>query len=1202
MSEAITIESNTNNKNYLGLLKNFPKEVLNKLNVSSGIYVKDIEEKIEVVIISGDSVDKIAEIVDNLGGEYEDLGYNFAIVTVPVDKLLDLVSNPSIQYIELPKSLYVTDLASNRASCIPQAVSSYNLDGSGVLVGFIDTGIDYTHPAFIKEDGTTRIEYIYDLDKDGKVYDKNQINQALKSTDPFSIVSSIDITGHGTHVAGIACAGGRIDKKFYGVAPKSSIAMVKVARSQFGLSTQIMRGLKFLINKSKELKLPLVVNMSLSTNDGAHNGSSLLERYISIVSALERVTIVIAAGNEGEAAHHTSGNLKDINEISFNVAEDESIIAINLYKSTLPEISIELICPCGETTGELLIAEGFRSGRIGQSFYEIYDTGPKPFDISGEIGIILRGSEGNVTSGSWKIVIKTVNKYEGTFNMWLPISEGLNINTKFLEPVIYNTLGIPATVTNIISVGSYDYINNNISPFSGLGKPFIGQYIKPDIVAPGESIYSTIPNKSFDRKTGTSMATPNVSGICALMMQWGIVKQNDLYLYGERLKYYLVIGAKKEREDVSYPNPAWGYGEVCLYDSLQLTVKALGNRESCRQEELNTTNSSQNLNNTTNKVQKINDTSNENNRIFLLIESPVMGKFQEILKLPNVDGTMISDTFALVITPLSEVDKIKGMVNSIVKFELQPILTLSDISPIEASNAPSFNSNPYLRLKGTGVLVGVIDTGIDYLSEEFQREDNTTRIFRIWDQTVPATKEVYGIKYGTEYTEDQINEAIEAKTKGEDPYSIVPSKDEIGHGTMTAGIIGGRGINPELKGMAPDCEFVIVKLAKASKADLEQSYIESQEPSFNPWTILLGLRYVARIANELSKPIVVYIPLGTNMGTHSGEGVIEKSIENYSRQLATLIVTTTGNQGNTETHVEGNIEKTGDTVDIELRVGSGQNILPIQIYVNKPNIVSLSIVSPSGEIIKNLNSKLSANENIRFTYEGTEMNINFTSPYYVTGGTSIVIKAKKLRQGIWKFRLTGQYIVEGKYYAWIPQRELLDSDTKFLAASANTTLTIPSTSRGAISVAYYNQNNNSIVSESGRGYTIDNRIKPDIAAGGVNAVIIKPNGQTGLATGASIAGAVVAGGCALILQWAITDKNQEEIYTTQVKAYSTAGAKTRPGDIYPNREWGYGTFDLKGVFDIIRKVYGEDRKSNNLNSQYEEYNIGQLFIRIPTDM
>ena len=398
----------------------------------------------------------------------------------------------------------------------------------------------------------------------------------MNTENPYDIVPSRDDVGHGTHVAGIACAGGNISSKYYGVAPESSIIMVKVARGLFTLSTEIMKGIKFLIDKSKELNMPLAINISLSTNDGAHNGSSLLEQYISTVSTLERVTIVIAAGNEGEAAHHVGGNLEGINEIFFNVSSDESTVVLNLYKSLLPSVSIELISPSGGSTGEIAVKEGFQEGAIGNSRYSIYLTGPKPFDVSGEIGIIIRGINEYITPGQWKISLRKLNNYDGTFDMWLPISEGLNINTKFVNPVVYNTLGIPATVRNVISVGSYNYLVDTISPFTGRGQIYEGQYIKPDIVAPGEGIYSAIPNRSFDKKTGTSMATPQVTGSAALMMQWGIVNRNDPYLYGERLKYFLMLGSKKGRRDISYPDPSWGYGELCLRDSFNILSQTLG--------------------------------------------------------------------------------------------------------------------------------------------------------------------------------------------------------------------------------------------------------------------------------------------------------------------------------------------------------------------------------------------------------------------------------------------------------------------------------------------------------------------------------------------------------------------------------------------------------------------------------------------------
>ena len=1184
-NEVLDIETN------LGLLKGLPKEVLSKLNISSAYLSGETEKEIEVVIISGDNVDNISQTVDNLGGKYLNLGYNFGIVTIPVDKIIDLALVPTIQYIEFPKNLYTTDFESNRASCITQISKVNGLNGKGTIVGFLDTGIDYTHPAFINADGTTRIEYIYDLSLGGAVYSKAQINEALNTENPYDIVPSRDDVGHGTHVAGIACAGGNISSKYYGVAPESSIIMVKVARGLFTLSTEIMKGIKFLIDKSKELNMPLAINISLSTNDGAHNGSSLLEQYISTVSTLERVTIVIAAGNEGEAAHHVGGNLEGINEIFFNVSSDESTVVLNLYKSLLPSVSIELISPSGGSTGEIAVKEGFQEGAIGNSRYSIYLTGPKPFDVSGEIGIIIRGINEYITPGQWKISLRKLNNYDGTFDMWLPISEGLNINTKFVNPVVYNTLGIPATVRNVISVGSYNYLVDTISPFTGRGQIFEGQYIKPDIVAPGEGIYSAIPNRSFDKKTGTSMATPQVTGSAALMMQWGIVNRNDPYLYGERLKYFLMLGSKKGRRDISYPDPSWGYGELCLRDSFNILSQTLGvgfrdiNIEKRQNNNLDIGTSSIDV--------KYDTTSSEN--VFLLVEVTGESNLNDVLKIPGVSSVMILSNFAVVITPANKINEISNIVLRIVNIEVSTILTLNSISPLEASGAPVFNNNPYLRLNGRGVLVGIIDTGIDYLNKEFQREDDTTRIVRIWDQTIQGDKDIYDLKYGTEYTEDQINQAISLQTSGGDPYSIVPSKDDIGHGTRLAGIIGGRGINPDLKGAAPDCQFVIVKLSRATKVELDAAVIDKTDvPSYTPWSALLALRYIIAVARELKRPVVVFEPLGSNMGSHIGNGIVEQSINNYSSQSGTVVVVPTGNQGNTDTHTEGIIESAGDIKDIEIRVGEKQKNLPIEIWVNKPNRVKLSIVSPSGEVIDNLEAKNTNNERIKFLYEGTEMIVNFTSPELSTGDSLIFIRAYNLKAGIWKFRLTGQYIVDGKYYAWIPQRELIDSETKFLNSVGYTTLTLSSTSSGAISVAYYNQDDNSVISESGRGYTRYGMIKPDIAAGGFNAIVTNPGGGTSVISGSSVAGAVVAGCCALILQWAVVDKNYPDIYAAQIKTYIISGAKGRPGDVYPNKEWGYGMFDMQGVFDRIRETYNP-----RSDEDYEEYKVNNLFIRMP---
>ncbi|WP_435575568.1 S8 family serine peptidase [Clostridium gasigenes] len=1163
----------------LNLLNKIPEELLYKV-VPLSQNEKINKGNIEIVVLFGNNLDKVTRSVEAIGGTFENLGYGFGIVTVKSEDIRKISELQGVQYVELPKVLFTSDFESNKASCVPNAWDRYGLTGEGVLVGFIDTGIDYTHPAFRDEEGNTRIDFIYDLAEDRKVYDKAQINEALKAPDPYAIVNVRDPLDHGTHVAGIACAGGNIPKQNYGVAFKSSIAMVKTTRYgflNFALSTQIMRGIKFLVDKSNEMNKPLAINISLSTNDGAHNGTSLLEQYIETICRLERVAIVIAAGNEGDAAHHVGGELSDINVIPLSVSDSEMALSLQLYKPLLVDISIEIENPLGEKSGEIVIRNGYRELNIGVDKCLIYNTGPKPFDINGEISISLLPGLQYLPSGEWKVTLKVLNKYRGIYDIWLPITEAINEKTRFLKPDVYNTLGIPATVQSAISVGSYNNMTNTFSSFSGRGKIYRTSFEKPDIVAPGEDILSTVSNRGFDTKTGTSMASPNVAGICALLLEWGIVKGNDPFLYGERLKYYLSKGAKRDRLEIPYPDPRWGYGTVCAYDSLNL-LQLANVRGQSRLEE--------------------NMTDEEFFTLIDTVFSPIeyIGDIAgAVSKISNARIFIADKTRAILAVRGDVQEVIDKLFDVIVYVNPSGLYTLCDISPVEASGATTFHNSTYLPLDGLGVTVGIIDTGIDYLNEEFINEDNTSRILTIWDQTIPSSKRREDLFGGSEYTREEINRAIKAKMDGQDPYAIIPSKDEVGHGTSMAGIVGARGVNPEVIGVAPRCNFAIVKLGPRPEVLNDYFGVYGDAPTFSTSVVFLGIKYLYDLARRLKIPMVILVPLGASRGGRNGLSLTERYIDEISRAVGITVVVPIGNEGDSDNHSSGTIVNEGDTQNIELKIDKNQKNINFEIWINKPDKFALSIISPSGEIIDRIPPSVNKITEIKFIYEGTIIYVEYFIPEVLTGDEKITINARNIKEGIWGFKLIGELVVTGRYDAYLIQRDLLAPGTRFLNPDPYVTLTIPSSSSYAISVGYYNQNNNSNVRESSRGYTRDNRIKPDVVAGGVNALVTAVGSGTQVVSGSSVAAAVVAGCSALIFQWGIIDGNDTSLYSTKVKTYLIGGTSKREGDIYPNPQWGYGAVDMKGVFNNIRLKPSNGRRDWRLEENIENIPGAEVF-------
>lgn len=585
-------------------------------------------------------------------------------------------------------------------------------------------------------------------------------------------------------------------------------------------------------------------------------------------------------------------------------------------------------------------------------------------------------------------------------------------------------------------------------------------------------------------------------------------------------------------------------------------------------------------------IETIDPNFNWNDSNYILIE--YQGNIEsQMSKFPNARLIIVDRSRAVLVVlgNLSEV--IKGLGGYISNVELNALYSPCETSPGNAAGADLFHTSPYLQLDGTGTIIGILDSGIDYLNEEFINEDGSTRILAMLDQGGRR-----------EYTSDDINNAIKAKNQGLDPYSIVPLRDDQGHGTYMASIAGARGVNPEVIGVAPKCYFAIVKLAIADERTKSEYAVVGDSPVYTTVALILGMRYLYEVAVRYNMPMVILIPLGSNTGPKDGLSTTERVMDEISATRGITFVTPTGNQGDGENHASGELTNVGDISEIELKVDSNQRNIWMEIWVKNPDKFTLSIVSPTGEIVQRVPPIPNRQTEVSFLYEGTRMIIEYLLPERQTGDERIIIKATNIKEGIWKFRLLGELVVTGRYDAYLVSRQLLAQETKFLRPDPYVTLSTPSTATQAITVAAYNQSNNSVVGLSGRGYTRDGKIKPDIAAGGVNALVASVGGGTQTITGTSVAASVTAGCCSLIYQWGIVEGNDPSLYSPKLKTYLIRGTEKRLGDTYPNREWGYGMLNLKGVFDNIRFLDSENRKRRK-NKDRDGYYVGSLFVRLP---
>ncbi|MGL4106937.1 S8 family peptidase [Clostridium sp. LP20] len=570
---------------------------------------------------------------------------------------------------------------------------------------------------------------------------------------------------------------------------------------------------------------------------------------------------------------------------------------------------------------------------------------------------------------------------------------------------------------------------------------------------------------------------------------------------------------------------------------------------------------------------------------------------EEIDKLDYACGDILTERLGVVSVSSENISRLINDMTSIVFFEPRSQYVLQEVSPTNIDEIYKMKENPYLNLTGRGVLVGIVDTGIDYLNKEFMREDGTTRIQSIWDQSI-STGKSESVYIGEIYTSEDINKAINIAKRSGDPYVAVPSKDEVGHGTKMASIIGARGFNKDLLGIAPDCEFVVVKaLESLNYKKLMRENGVAEKPAYNASEILAGIEYLKNYSLKVGKPIVICLGVGTTEGSHDGNNLISRYITDIGNLRGVITVAGTGNQGTAAGHASGYIRNTGDIRTIELNITKKMYELSFTVWVRRPNKMAINIISPTGESSEFIPPKIRNIEERKFVFTNTVLKIYHFIPEHFTGNQAIIVDLANLSIGIWKIQLRGDYIVNGRYDIWLPPKEVLPEGTAFLEPDPYITLTIPSTARKVITVSYYNNEKSTGILESGRGFNSNNLINPDITTSGINILTTKALGGVTTFSGSSAATAVVGGVCCLLLQWGITDKNDLTMYSTTIRSYLMYGAKRRKEFTYPNREVGYGVLDLVGIFKFIGGLYEDISRSSN--EEEDGYYIGDLFIRMP---
>ena len=576
-----------------------------KRSLELDVGYEPVEQTWELIVKYSGSLDAVRA----LGASVTELLNEYAVILIEESQIDRLSEIPEIEYIEKPKRLFFQVAAGRAASCIfplqsestadrsndRDETGKSNLKGQGVLVAVLDSGIAYESRDFRHEDGSTRILNLWDQTIPGNPpkgygrgteYTKAQIDEALRLQNPEERrqrIPSSDYSGHGTPVAAIAAGnGGGRGTAYAGVAPESDLLVVKLGNARqegFPRTTELMMGLNYVVEKALEYRRPVAVNLSFGNTYGAHDGNSLLERFIDDLSNYWKSVICVGSGNEGNAAGHTAVQLETgrSQEVQLAVSAGEPVLNVQIWKNYTDEIEIVLESPSGQRAGPIQERLGTQRLTLDGTEILLYYGKPSPYSTNQEIYLDFLPANAYVADGIWKIHLIPRKLVMGTVAFWLPSQAVLNWETAFLFPRQNTTLTIPSTAQRVITVGAYDARTLSYADFSGRGS--VSQLVraeettaiggwKPDLCAPGVGVVTLASAGIYREFSGTSFATPFVTGSAALLMEWGIVRGNDPFLYGEKVKAYLRRGAKALPGLERVPDNREGFGRLCLEGSI----------------------------------------------------------------------------------------------------------------------------------------------------------------------------------------------------------------------------------------------------------------------------------------------------------------------------------------------------------------------------------------------------------------------------------------------------------------------------------------------------------------------------------------------------------------------------------------------------------------------------------------------------------